>query len=108
MSSFTRWAVVDCSTKRAAAIAGGKRGVPAENLTGLKCTPLDIVDADVAARSGVSSPHELLQTFIEGNNDILNGDLLTVDSTDYPIKSIADWTHWRDGQWKHLILEAIK
>lgn len=108
MSSFDQIATVACGTKRAA-IVGTKRGTPATNLTGLKCTPLDVVTADVAARAGLSSPHELLQTFIEGGSDIANGDLLTVGSTDYPIKSIADWPAWkRVGSFKHLILEDIK
>ena len=110
--SLTDLATVSCSTKRAS-ISAGKRGAPTANLTGLLCTPLDPVDAEIAARAGLATPVEVWQTFIEGDNDIKNGDLLTVASTDYPIRAAWDYTAWNgldteETMWKWLILEEIK
>lgn len=59
---------VTASTKRAPAISSGKRGTPAVNLTGLACTPLDPVDAEIRQRLGTDTPHELLQTFVDGGD----------------------------------------
>jgi hypothetical protein len=56
------------TTKRQPAIASGKRGTPATNLTGLKCTPLDPVDPDLAQRLALNTPHELLQTYVDGGD----------------------------------------
>lgn len=106
MSAFSRMATVSCSTKRPPALSGGKRGVPAENLTGLTCTPLDPVDPETAYRLEIETPHTLLQTFIQGDPDIKRGDVLVVSSTDYPIRAVSDWT-WKDDVFVHLILENL-
>jgi hypothetical protein len=114
--SLADLATIACSTKRAS-ISGGKRGTPAANLTGLYCTPLDPVDADLASRAGLNTPLEVLQTFIQGATDtaldIKNGDFLTVNSIDYPIRAAWDYSNWNgiesdSSHWKWLILEEIK
>ena len=76
---FQRMATKTASTKRPPALSGGKRGVPAENLTGLTCTPLDPVAPEVRQRLALNTPHELLETFVS------NG-----------------------SEYKHLILEDLK
>lgn len=63
---MSRLTTETASTKRAPAIASGKRGTPSTNLTGLSCTPLDPVDAEIRQRFGLETPHELLQTFVDG------------------------------------------
>jgi hypothetical protein len=65
---MVRLATVTASTKRAPAIASGKRGTPAENVTGISCTPLDPVDPDLRQRLVLDTPHELLQTFADGGD----------------------------------------
>lgn len=62
--SFRRMASKEASTKRPPAISGGKRSAPATNLTGLKCTPLDPVSAEIQRRVALDAPIELLQTFV--------------------------------------------
>lgn len=110
-SSFGKLATVSASTKRAPAISGGKRGTPTTNLTGLSVTPLDPVDPELRERLALETSHELLQTFVEDATnatiDIAEGDLLTVGGTDYPIRSVAEWTY-SDGVYYHLILEDLK
>lgn len=60
---FKRMANVTASTKRAT-MTGGKRGLPVAKLSGLKCTPLDPVTADVIERLALESPVRLRETFI--------------------------------------------
>jgi len=66
--SMVRLATETASTKRSPSIASGKRGAMAENLTGLSCTPLDPVDAEIRERLALDTPHELLQTFVDGGS----------------------------------------
>lgn len=109
VDSFSSVAVVSCSTKRSS-ISGGQGYSPTPELTGLYCTPLDPVDAELSTRAGLQSPLNIWQTFIEGDNDIVKGDVLTVASVDYDIRAVWDYSAW-DGLpqdetvWKWLILE---
>jgi hypothetical protein len=112
VNSFDTLSIVACSTKRAS-IAAGKRAAPSANLLGLFCTPLDPVDSELASRAGLSTPLEVWQTFIEGTPDIIAGDVLTVEGTDYPIRAVWDYSNWNgnrldDASFKHLILEELK
>jgi len=107
MSAFTTMATVACSTKRAPDFEGHKRGVASEKLTGLYCTPLDPLDADTQYTAQLGNPFEAKQCFIAGNPDIEEGDILVVSSTDYAIRSVAEWT-WGSDVYVHLIIEEAK
>jgi hypothetical protein len=109
MSAFGHLATVTASTKRAAAPVSGKTSAPVANLTSLKCTPLDPVDAELSKRLGLDTPHELLQTFVDGGLDIREGDTLTVGSVDYPIRACEDWT-WPPSKkaYRRLVVEDLK
>lgn len=102
-----RFLTVTASTKRAPAIAGGKRGAPVVNLASLRCMPLDPVDPELRQRLALTTPHELLQTFAIGPLDIVEGDILIVAATEYPIRSCAEW-EWRGSKFLHLVLEDLK
>jgi len=65
---MSRLLSVTASTKRSPAVSGGKRGAPATHLTRVRCMPLDPVDADLAQRMGLNTPHELLQTVADGGD----------------------------------------
>lgn len=110
MSSISKLATVTATTKRSPAIASGKRGAPAANLTGVSCTPLDPVDPELRERIALETPHELLQTFVVGSLDIDEGDLLVVSSVEYPIRAVAEWAADTSGSgaYMHLILEDLK
>jgi len=56
------------STKRTPDMSGGKRGPIADHLTGLRCTPLDPVDPNLAQRLALNTPHELLQSYVDGGD----------------------------------------
>ena len=105
--SFSRLATETASTKRPPAISGNKRGVPVTQIASLSCTPLDPVQPDLKQRMGLNSPHELLQTFVEGTASIVEGDVLVYASKDYPIRAVGDWK-WRSTLYVHLIVEDIK
>ena len=108
-TAFTRFATVTASTKRSPAVAGGKRGAPTTNIASLSCMPLDPIDSEIRERFGLSSPMELLQTFVQGGQDIKEGDLLVVSSTEYPIRAVGDWNWPPDNaNYLHLIIEELK
>jgi len=108
-ASFQKLATVTCGTKRSPSVASGKRGVPTTHLSGLKCLPLDPVDAEIRTRLELDTPHEVLQTMIEGGPDIKEGDVLVVGSSEYDIRSVADW-NWRPSATDTLllVLEELK
>lgn len=66
--SMRRLLRVTASTKRAPAMSGGKRGAPVTHLTGIRSTPLDPLDPEVAERLALNTPHELLQTVVDGGD----------------------------------------
>lgn len=105
--AFAKMATVACSTKRPPAFSGTKRGDPTTSLTGLYCTPLDPIDAELRNMPVLESPYEALQTFLQGNPDINEGDRLVVGSAEYAIRAVEDWV-WRSDTYRRLILEEIK
>lgn len=70
--SLARLSTVDAATLRPPALVAGKRGDPAAHLYGLKCTPLDPVDAEVRQRLALETAHELLQTFVASEDGYLH------------------------------------
>ncbi len=108
MPAFAKEATIACSTKRSAVNSNtSKAPTPAPYLANLKCTPLDPVFDDIRERAMVETPYVMLQTFIEGDRDILPGDALVVGGKDYPIKSCVKWD-WRGSRYLHLQLEDLK
>ncbi len=109
--SFTLFDTVAASTKRNPTVASGKRGTATTNISSLACTPLDPVSAEVANRFGLNTPHEIMETFVDSDLDIVAGDILVVSSLEYQIKAVAEWD-WRhsssESQMLHLILEELK
>jgi len=112
VSSFTDQMTVACSTKRSE-IVDGQGEDPALEIPGLFCMPIMPVDAELASRAGLNTPLEIWQTFIEGNPDIVQGDILTIGSQDYDIRAVWDYGGWdgladEDDDWKLLVLEEVK
>lgn len=103
MPSFAELASVTASTKRSGGIASGLEAAYAENIASLKCLPLDPVNPEMAQDIGGATWRELLQTATEGGLDIKEGDLLVVAGTEYPIRSVAEWT-WPPDATDYMIL----
>ena len=109
MSTFGLLATVTASTKRAPAISSGKRGAAETNLSSLKCMPLDPIDPEIRRTLTLNTPHELLQTAVEGGLDIKEGDILVVGSSEYPIRAVGDWAWPMDATaTRYLVLEDLK
>jgi hypothetical protein len=100
-------ATTTASTKRSPAAVDGKIGEMETNLTGLSIVPLMPVDPDTVQDLPLRSPREAKQTFVEGLLDIVEGDRLVVDSTEYVIRSAAEWDGAR-GDFLHLVVEELK
>lgn len=108
MAAFDRMATVSASTKRSSGIVGGLEAGYVENIASLKCTPLDPIDPNLTPGVKGLAWHETLQTFTEGNLDIVEGDLLVVATVEYPIRAVAEWT-WRGvTEYKHIMVQDIK
>lgn len=69
--SFRRLASLSAATKRATT-SGGKRSPASTYLTGLTCTPLDPVSAELATSAGLDTPHELKQCFVGDSTGYLH------------------------------------
>ena len=108
-AAFRRMAYVDCSTKRKPAFVDNKRGPAVEYLTGLKCLPLDPVTPETEFIPVLNNPFEQLQTALQGDPDIVEGDILVVASVDYKVNAVADWP-WRQGAdtFRRLFIEEPK
>ena len=106
--SFSHFATTTASTKRSPAAVDGKIGSPETYLTGLSITPLMPVDAETALSLALSSPREAKQTFVDTIVDIEEGDVLVVASTEYAVRSAAEWNGGTDQSYVHLVVEEIK
>lgn len=91
-ASFSALATVPANTKRAT-VSGGKRGTATAYLVGLSILPLDPVDAELRQRQDLQSNYRVFQTMVEGDLDIIIGDVLTVSGTDYKIIGVEKWTY---------------
>jgi len=100
--SFAYLATVAANTKRAGLTAGY-----AAYLYDLKCLPLAPVDAETRKRLDLNTPHMVFETFIQGDPDIKKGDLLVIDSVDYPVRSAAPWQIYGDTR-VHLVVEDLR
>lgn len=106
--SFARMATITASTERMGAVADGLSGDLAERVASLKCLPLDPLSPDVAQMAGIGAFAELLSTLTE-ETDILEGDVLYVNSTSYKIRAVAEWPWGPTGSdTLLLILEEVK
>ena len=114
MPSFARLATETATTKRSPVISGNKRGVPVAHITtAFACTPLDPADSERARdlafrlRQGTQGAFELLECYVDASLDIREGDVLVVDSRDYPIRGVGVWS-WKSADYLHLIVEDIR
>ncbi len=108
-SSFTALATVDCSTKRKPAISGGKSGAAVTNLSSLKCLPIHpLSNADEFSKTfALETLVNMKETYIQGNPDIVSGDILVVGSVEYPIRVVQSWPFNGDTRTR-LVLEDLK
>jgi len=104
MSAFDRLATITASTRRGGGVgADGLEEDYAVEIAALKCLPLDPVDPEIAQGIENLSFREILTTAVEGGLDIAEGDILVVDSIEYPVRAVEEWT-WPPLGADYLIL----
>lgn len=107
--TFKLRATETASTKRPPDVSGGKRGTPSTNIASLACYPLVPIDAQLQERMHLEGAMKLWQTFAQGGLDILEGDLLCIDSTEYPVRYVEEWDWHPDSADRLLIVvEELK
>lgn len=110
-AAFTHLATKTATTKRGTTSGTPpKRGAPAAYITTpFACLPLDPLGQELANRLNLQSPYELKQTVVDGSTDIVEGDVLTVDGVDYPVRSVGEWD-WTLGSTRFLtvVVEQMK
>jgi len=89
--SFTRMTSDLASTKRSPGKVGGVIGAPEEYLTNLPILPLMPISDEIRQKYEIDSPRETLVTYILGDHDIEEGDILVAGSTEYQILAVGAW-----------------
>lgn len=109
-ASFTRLASVTASTKRLPAVSSGKAGAPATQIASLACTPLTPVANASEWREtlGIKTLVNLLQTFTQGDLDIITGDVLVIGTKEYPVRFVNEYNFARFDVRRQLIVEDLK
>ena len=113
-ATFTRLAIITASTKREVApdAVTGKAGAPVTNIASLVCTPLIALDNMTTLQwretLGLKTLVNLLETFTQGDLDIITGDTLVIGSAEYPIRFVNEWPFARLDIRHQLIIEALK
>ena len=110
--SFSRMASQTASTKRHGTMntTTGKAGSPSTNLASISCTPLSPADSGGELRNmlHIDTMMDLLETFVQGNLDIITGDILVIALKEYPIRHVQSWPFARLDVRLRLVVEALK
>lgn len=122
MNAIRQLATVTASTKRSPQVSGGKRGARATHLEGVSIVPLMPASRDTLQHPVFEGQAmELWETYAESHQhtddsvsvtqvpDIRQGDLLTVDSTDYHVKFVGNWPAASGmGAYLQIVVEEFK
>lgn len=100
------------STKREPAVSGSTVGAPATHLASLPVTPFQSASAELANEASIGDPREAKVchafTAVSGDlYDVREGDVLVVDGTEYPIRSVAEFNRG-DDSYLRIIVEETK
>lgn len=109
MSGLFRLMRQEATTKRAT-MTNGVSSLPVEHLPILRCTPLDIIDADTARSLALDSPYNLFQTFTNSEQDILGGDVFIPfggvhDGREMAVRNVSNWDWDGRTRYLHIVLE---
>ena len=112
MSGFDRFLTETATTLRLPDMTSGVRGgAAAANLSSFDIMPLIPASADVQLRSGLDTPFTAWETYADGTQDILQGDILVTPATtgsQYIIRGVEPWP-WDNGRtFLHLVLEKLR
>ena len=102
---------VTASTKRNAALSGGRLGAATTHLASLLITPLWPAGSETVRTLDLNSPREFKECYHVPTGttlpDVREGDILVVSGTDYPIYFVGEWTDG-DIPTLHLVVQEVK
>ena len=104
MATWARAATTTASTKRET-ISNGLSSLET-NIASMNIYPLMPLDATLQNYAGLDW-RETFQTFVDGDEDVLEGDVLVVDDVEYPIRAVEEWP-WQGSYRKRLLVEQVK
>ena len=104
-ASFAFLVAGTATIRRKQDMVGGKRGTAGTSAV-FDVLPLMPVDSDTRVQLGLDSGMMFLQTFIQGNPDVIKGDILVRSGRIYPIRYVGKWPINGDLRL-HLIIEEI-
>ncbi|MCI0363684.1 MAG: hypothetical protein L0219_07355 [Phycisphaerales bacterium] len=109
-SSFARLATKTCSIKRLQPVIDKKRGEATPILVGLRCTPLDPLDGEIRETLTLTKPYKARMTFIEGDHQLVETDVLVMDGTEYAIRASEpmDWPLGGGVRTTRVIVEETR
>jgi hypothetical protein len=111
-ATFSKIASVVASTKRApdVNVTTGKAGAPVIFIDYLECFPPVSVSSPMEWRETLQLKTlvNLLETYVQGDLDIIAGDVLTINGKDYPVRFVNTLPWGRKDTRLQLILEDLK
>lgn len=104
-ASFAQLEAGTAAIRRKIAMVAGKRGTAGTSAT-YNVLPLMPVDPETRLQLGLDSSVEFLQTFIQGDPDVIKGDVLVKGKILYPIRYVGRWPINNDIR-THLVIEKV-
>jgi len=102
---------VTASTKRNPAPVAGRIGAPVTSLSSLAVTPLWPAGAETVRTLDLNSPREFKECYHVPMTttlpDVLEGDILVVGETDYPVHYVGEWTD-DNIPCLHIVVQEVK
>lgn len=107
--------ITTASTKRAEDLGSGRKGAPVANLASVLITPLWPLTQETQRVLEINSPREFKECYhvpATGGSlpDIVEGDVLVVGASEYPVYHVSEWTDIANGETGSLqiVVQAVK
>lgn len=104
--TFDYAATETANVLRSPAMASGKVGTPASHLSDIPILPLMPVTPEILELYKIKSPREKYVTYVQNSVDILEGDVLVVDSLQFLVKAVGPWLNPRP--YLEVIVELVQ
>lgn len=108
--SFSKMATSLMTTKGEPTLASGKFGDPEDKISDpVAVLPVMPITPEIAASLELEEPFEVMETFAEGDIDIQEGDIATIDSLEYEVVAVGDWPWPQTPEdFKRIMLRQVK
>lgn len=96
--------------KRYTSVAGKGTGATSTIIESLKVTQATSIDYNTAQRVGTThrpileSPFKFRMVLFEGDNDVRQGDIMTISGIDYPVRHVEKWPFIRIGETRMVAI----